>query len=248
MSRMKETVQELWDLQDRIKELAKQVGSRKRGDPLREAAHLERQQLFETSADLLYQLAEDQEREWEPVTEPYVIDLGAASFIAQTLVEIRDRIERELERDDLTPYMWMMLRNRFEHLNGVLGIIGGKKSRGNPIESVPTLLVYAEYEDGSIDVQEAHSGEEADEIEEGWIEEGAVVCRYSVFPELGTPATLFDPVSPLENRQRTLSPRKFDRLVRLKGGEKFDLPDEIREFVIVDDRQFYRSVDSLYDD
>ena len=230
----KELVQKLWDKQDGVKAIRKQLPRPYDGMPVEmELLDAERQQLEEEIGDLLFHVNDVAIDEgWEPTTEPLDVDLGMLSLIAQTLVQIRARFEHELERNDLTPYMWLMLHNRVDALNQTLGILGGKKPRGIPLEVVPTYVLHMEYDDGSIDYQEAYGAEEADQLEQAAVDEGAIVYRYLVVPEYGVAYPVFDPVRPHENRHRPISAAKFDRITRLKGGEHFDLPEELRDAII----------------
>ena len=229
-----ELVQQLWGKQDRVKAIRKQLPRPYDGMPVEmELLDAERQRLEEEIGDLLFRVNEAAVDEgWEPTTDPLYLDLGLLSLMAQTLVQIRARFEHELERNDLTPYMWLMLHNRVDNLNQTLGILGGKKARGIPLEAVPTYVLHMEYDDDSIDFQEAYSAEEADQLQQAAVDEGAIVYRHMVLPEYGATYPVFDPVRPHENRHRPISASKFDRITRLKGGEHFDLPDELRDVVI----------------
>ena len=235
MCRLEDRAQQIWDAHERYKEL-RTLTNRRRNSDVDPLLVEEMRQLEIDLADHVYNYQVQEEEEFEPVSETVTADLGMISTLAQLLVRVRDEMEKELTRDDLTPYMYSILLRRRDSVNDVLGLLGGRRARGTPLEKVPTYLVYAEYDDGSIDVQEAYGRDEALKIGGELVEEGAVVYTYQVLSEYGYEYPVFEPVRPIENRQRPISRNKYERLVRLKGGEKFRLPEEIKDVVIADFR------------
>lgn len=228
-----ETLSErLWTLRDEIKRLSKQIRKSERGSD-REAELLTRRRaLDEELLSQVFEYLAEEDEAFTPASDLVLEDLGVVSFMAQVMMRVREQIERELARDDLTPYMWSIMHKRLEGVNVALGVLGGKRARNVEIEPQPSHLLYAEYDDGTIDFAEADDREEADRIEQAWVDEGAIVYRYRALPEMGESVPLFEPVMPIDNRQRPISQPKYERLVRLKGNDRFNLPDELREFVI----------------
>ena len=181
-----------------------------------------------------YEYQQLEEGSFEPSSSAVSADLGLLATMAQFLVEVRAEMNRELDRDDLTPYMWDRLLHRKSAIDTVLGVLGGKRTRRFPLEPVPTFVVHSEYDDGTLDIEEAIGRDEARATERARIDEGAVVYTYMVIPEHGTRLPVFEPITPIENQQRTIGRKKFERLVRMKGGEKFLLPDGLRDIIVVD--------------
>lgn len=235
------TEEQLYQLADQIERrreeyqaLSAAQREAERGTPAHADLARRRMEAEEALGHLVFDYLEGEEEAFVPYSEVLEEDLGTLSSMAQLLVQVRAEMEKELARDDLTPYMWSLLNARVEGINVVLGILGGKKSRSVPLDTVPTHVLYAEYSDDSIDFAEADDEEEAERIRQHFIDEGAVVYRYRVMPETGERYPLTEPITPMTNRHRPMTGNKFRRVIRLKGGEdKFRIPEVIRDALVL---------------
>ena len=248
MTEPSERVQELWRLREQIKEIQRQIDAASRDDPGRRDLFRARQVLNERLSEVLFEV-HDEEADFPLASVEVWADLGFLSSVAQFLRHVREQLGKELRRDDLTPYVWSRLNRRYDAFGVVLGALGGRKLKDDEhFEVVPTHVLFAEHDDGSIDWEEAYSEEEAIASEAALVANGAVVYRYRVYPEMGVPILVHDPIRPSDNRHRPIPPSVFRRIVRLKGGEKFNLPDHLRDSVILDTRYHIDAEDDEDDD
>ena len=195
----------------------------------RDAARKAREPLTVKAGELFGAMLEEQRP--NVVSEPVVIDRGLSLLVVGVLVNLRQQIEREMDRTDLTPYMWSTLKAKYDAISKVFRMFEGR-----PLNKIhdwvdPEYLLVAEFDDDSIDIKEAFDAGEANELETALVEDGAVVNRYRVYPEYGTDTTLFYPVLPHENVHRSMTRRAYEWVLRAKKPENLALPNDPSEWV-----------------
>jgi hypothetical protein len=232
-----ELLEELWRCDEEIDRLNKQIAKMPRDDPGRKDVFFQRRQLIERYTALLFSY-HDQSVDEELHSEEITADLGFVSSVVQFLVKVRHELGKELQRDDLTPYLWSVLRKRHEGLSYAIGALHGKRSQNVEVEPVPTHVLTAEFDDGSLEWTEAYDEEEAKRLEQEFVDDGAVVYRFACYPEFGSVVYVHTPVRNLDNRHRPMTETRYRQLVRLKGSERFKLPDEMRRFVVDAERRY----------
>lgn len=194
-------------------------------DDDRNDARLAREKLTIEAGEIFDQVLE--ENRSLTTSEPVIIDHGLAMMMAKVLVEVRSQLDREIERTDLTPYMWSMLVGKRDAVSKVFRMIENR-----PVSKIedwvePEFLLLAEFDDDSVDFKEAYDRDEAEQIMADFVERGAVVTRYAVYPERGDRNVLFYPVLPHENNHRPMTQRQYNWVLRRKGAENLTLPENI---------------------
>jgi hypothetical protein len=212
-----------------IRKLNAVADTRNYGEEDRESARREREPLTHEAAELFALMMEEHADSF--VSEPLHFDRGLVLLVEAVLVKLRHEIDRELERNDLTPYMWSTLRGKSMALSKVFRMLDGRPLKKITDWVVPQYLLIAEYDDESVDFEEAADEEEANEVLDGYVGSGAIVHRYAVYPETGTMLTLFHPVLPHENIHKTMTQRAYDWTVRAKGAENLMLPADPSAFI-----------------
>ena len=227
---MSSATEQYLEVYDRIHELNQVADNQKYSHEERNEARTEREPLIVKAGELFGDMLDDQRSSF--VAEPVVIDRGLSLLVTGVLIKLRHQIEREMERSDLTPYMWSTLKNKYDALSKVFRMFEGRplKKIGDWIVD-PEYLLTAEYHDDSVDFKEAFDTAEARELENAFVEDGAVVNRYRVFPEHGNTVTLFYPILPHENVHRTMTRRAYEWVVRVKKPENLNLPDDPSEWI-----------------
>lgn len=159
-------------------------------------------------------------------SQPVLIDSGVADAMISLLSQVRGQIERELERDDLYPNVRNNLYRKGLSLDLVISMFRKGRSIEEIEETPPSYALYAEYDDGSIDLIEADDQEQADEFTERLMNEGALVTRYRVIPEEGTKVMVHEPVTSLTNVYKPVPDHVLRRMLQTVGVDKVKLPPE----------------------
>jgi hypothetical protein len=216
------------ELVKRLTELNKIADNERVSPAARDAAWAEREAMGPESLELF--AAAMAEMGETAVSEPVVVDRGLVMLMVDLILQVRRQVEREMERTDLTPYMWSMLKSRYDSLSRTLRIFEGRPIKQIDDWTKVEYLLLAEFDDGSVDFKEAVDADEARLIEEAFVAEGAVVTRYAVYPETGTEVLLFYPVMPHENIHKTMTPRQYHWVLRAKGERNLKLPESPEEY------------------
>lgn len=236
-TRLDELAEEIRELRDRADDLRAALRPLGMNDPRNDELIPELERVKERIGELMVEYTERVPIDFTPVSEPVEEDAGVLAFFYDLILRAYQEVGRELTRDDLTPYMYSMLRRRHESLQMVFNMLGGRSTR-NAIDetegSISSYVLYAEYDDGSIDFAEADDKDEADRIEDTWIADGAVVTRYRALREVGRMQYIASPILPLDNQQKAMPTGSYVRLCRIKKNDKFNLPPELYDLVVSD--------------
>lgn len=217
-------------LYDKIRALNQIADSNQYPDDDRDDARRAREVLMIEAGQIFDDVLEENRALFR--SEPVIIEHGLAMLVSKVLVELRTQIEREMERNDLTPYMWSSLSTKRDALAKVFRMLEGRPLRKIHDWVVPEYLLLAEFDDDSVDFKEALDADEADALTEDFIERGAVVTRYATYQETGDKSILFYPVLPHENNHRTMTQRQYNWTLRTKGAENLTLPENPDEFMV----------------
>lgn len=213
---------------DRTKALTARINDRTTSHDERDQLMVERDEVGKASADLFEQLWQGHADTSRSV--PVDLDRGFAWMIVASLRRVIEQIEKELERTDLTPYMWSMLRRRADTLRSTVNILHGRGFKRSAPEPVAEQLLVAEFPDDSVDFVEAGGESEAVALQQRMIDDEAIVHRYRVVPELGAPVNLFAPVMPYENVMKPMTRRQLAWVLREKGSENLTMPEDLESF------------------
>ena len=217
------------ELVEQIRQLARISDNRDNSDEEREAARRAREPLIVEAGQLFDDVL--REHQANAVSEPVIVDRGLSVLVGSLLVKLRREVERELERNDLTPYMYSTLVGKRDALSKVFRMFDSRALKWIDDFLVPEYLLVAEYDDDSVDFKEAADREEADEILADYVERGAVVTRYAVYPEVGNHVVLYYPVMPHENVHKSMTQRQYNWVLRRKGADNLTLPENVDEFI-----------------
>lgn len=200
-----------------------------KGNPNLQASYARQQDRLSDELIALHeQLANDEALHSDMVT----LDIGTADFVVQVLERMKEEYDRELERTDLYPNIrdWAFKKQRA--LRDVIWMLsGGKDYYDEPPKPVPAYLVFAEFPDGSVDLFEEDSEEEADEREETLVDEdGAITTKYQAIAEAGSTRLVYRPITSYDNVYKEMPEHVLDRVIRGAGGpENVKLPEEGQE-------------------
>jgi hypothetical protein len=243
MTDQRELMAEINRLGEQVEALYAQAKKVGRGSPDFAAVHAERLRVSEQRDALLFMYLEEFDGEQPLYSEPVLVDTGFLTLVVQFLVKVRYEVNKELDRNDLTPYMWSMMRKRYDALSTTLGIIQGKRTKNIDFEAVPSHVLFAEFDDESVEWAEAYDEDEAVKMNDEFVANGAVVYKYRVVPESGALVLVHDPIGPFDNRHRPINAYRYRAITRMKGGEHFSLPDDLRSVVIDETNGRYRMHD-----
>lgn len=213
------------ELYDRIRELNRIADNQHCTYAERQAAREEREPLTVEAGEVFNDVLA--EHEGISPAKPVILDRGLVLLVAGTLLQIRHQIDRELERNDLTPYMWSSLIGKRDAISKVFRMLEGRPLKKIDDWVIPQHLLTAEFDDDSIDFKEALDDDEAQEIEDDYVERGAVVTHYRTYPETGDKIVLFYPVLPHENGHRQMTQRQYNWTLRKKGAHNLNLPESL---------------------